>query len=152
MVSLDVSGWGAAASATGPELASDGTHVTNRPPLIAVVDDDGAVCRALDRLLRAKGFEVATFVDGATFLSFVESRRPDCVVLDLQMPDMSGFDVQAQLKHAANPIPIVAITGLDTPESYQRVMEAGAAGYLRKPTGGKVLIDTVMGAIAGEHR
>jgi FixJ family two-component response regulator len=123
--------------------------VSETPPFIAVVDDEPAVCRALERLLRSANFEVATFSSGVAFLSSLAARRPNCVVLDLHMPGMNGFDVQSHL--AANPAPkvaVVIITAHDSPASQQRAMAAGASAYLRKPVDARPLIDAIRAAIA----
>jgi FixJ family two-component response regulator len=121
--------------------------VAQRPSLIAVVDDESSVCRALERLLQSAGFDVVTFTHGAAFLQSLEARQPDCLIVDLHMSPMSGFELQSRLGQMAQRIPVVIITGHDTPESNQRVMDAGAAAYLRKPVDDQVLIDTVTAAI-----
>ena len=93
------------------------------PPLLAVVDDDADVRIALVRLISSAGFAVESFATGAEFLLSIERRVPDCLILDLQMPGMSGFDVQAAL--ARNPrvrVPVVVITGHD----YARGAQPGA--------------------------
>jgi FixJ family two-component response regulator len=112
------------------------------------VDDECSVCRAFERLLQSAGFDVVTFTHGGDFLESLKARQPDCLVLDLHMSPMSGFELQSRLGQSASRIPIVIITGHDTQESYERVMDAGAAAYLRKPVDDQVLIDTVVAAIA----
>ena len=124
----------------------------NRPPLVAIVDDEESVCRALQRLLRSTGFEVATFCSGVKFFQYLESRRPDCLVLDLHMPRMSGFDVQARLLELGERVPVVVITGHDTPETRVRAMNGGAAAYVRKPADDRTLLDAVSAAIADANR
>lgn len=121
--------------------------MTDSPSLVAVVDDESSVCQALARLLRSAGFNVVTFTQGTAFLNSLESQRPDCVVLDLHMPQISGFDVLARLGKEARRIPVVTITGHDTPDSYQRAMAAGAMAYLRKPADDQTVIDSVVAAI-----
>jgi FixJ family two-component response regulator len=122
--------------------------LSNKTPLVAIVDDEESVCRALQRLLRAAGFGVETFSSGTEFLQCLQSRRPDCLVLDLQMPRMSGFDVQARLLELGDRVPVVVITGHDTPEARERAMDGGAAAYLRKPADDRALLDAVSTAIA----
>jgi FixJ family two-component response regulator len=124
--------------------------VSTAAPFIAVVDDEPSVRKALERLLRAAKFEVVTFDSGAAFLSSVPDRRPDCVVLDLHMPGMNGFDVQSRL--AENPaarIAVIVITAHDSPTSQQRAMAGGAAAYLRKPVDARPLLEAIRGAITG---
>jgi FixJ family two-component response regulator len=117
-----------------------------------VVDDEPSVCKAFARLLRAARFDVSTFASGDEFLSSLLQRKPDCVVLDLHMPGLNGFDVQARL--TANPdghIPVVIITAHDSPEAQQRAMAAGALAYLRKPVDAEPLLDAIRNATAGTN-
>jgi FixJ family two-component response regulator len=122
--------------------------------LIAVVDDEESVCRALERLLRSVGFDVETFASGAAFLESRGRWRADCVVLDVHMPGLSGSDVQARLSEAAQDVPVVVITGRDTDEARERAMAAGAAAYLRKPVDDQTLLATLATAMArgGKNR
>jgi FixJ family two-component response regulator len=101
--------------------------------LIAIVDDEDSVRKALVRLLQAAGFAVRAFSSGAEFLDCWHFDRPDCLVLDLQMPDMSGMDVQQALKMAGARFPIVIITAHDSPNQRDECMSAGATAYLSKP-------------------
>src|ERR1035438_9002797 len=98
-------------------------------PLLAVVDDDADVRAALTRLVSSAGFAVETFASGAEFLRSIEDHEPDCVVLDLHMPEMSGFDVQRTLANRHAAVPVVVITGHDTPESRVRATQLGAKAY-----------------------
>jgi FixJ family two-component response regulator len=126
-------------------------RVTAAQHYIAVVDDEPAVCKAFERLLRAAKFEVNTFASGAAFLSSLSTRTPDCVVLDLHMPGVNGFDVQAQLAAgAAAKVAVVIITAHDSLAAQHRAMAAGAAAYLRKPVDARPLIDAIRAAIAGQ--
>jgi len=117
---------------------------------VAVLDDEEAVRKALKRLLRSAGFGVETFASGAEFLDSIKTRRPDCLVLDLHMPHLGGFEVQARLAQAGDKIPIVAITGYDAPETRERVLNAGAAAYLRKPVDDLTLLEAIAAAVAQE--
>jgi len=117
---------------------------------IAVVDDEPAVCKAFERLLRAAKFEVATFSSGSAFLASRNNRLPACVVLDLHMPDMNGFDVLSHLASSqTNRVAVVVVTAYDSPESKQRSLAGGAAAYLTKPLEAKTLVDSIRAAIAG---
>ena len=121
----------------------------NTTMLLAVVDDDDDVRTALVRLVSSAGYAVEAFATGAAFLRSVEDHEPDCVVLDLHMPGMSGFDVQGALAVAHAGVPVVVITGHDTPESCERALRLGAKAYLRKPVDDEALlsaIDTAVGA------
>lgn len=116
-------------------------------PHIAVVDDEDSVRRALERLLRSAGMNVETFATGVDFLAGLEGRSLDCVVLDLHMPRVSGFEVQQQLARLGYSVPVVVITGHDTPESRSRALAGGAAAYLLKPIDEQVLLDAIQAAI-----
>jgi FixJ family two-component response regulator len=114
---------------------------------IAVVDDESPVCKALGRLLRAAGHEVETYASGGEFLSSLQKHRPDCAIVDLHMPAVSGLEVQQQLAKEEIRLPCIVITGKDDPGTQQRVMESGAAAYLRKPLDEKALLDAIRTAV-----
>jgi FixJ family two-component response regulator len=126
------------------------TALSKARPLIAVVDDEEQVRRALRRLINSAGLEVETFTGGAEFIQSLARRKPDCVVLDLHMPGVSGFDVQCQLAQLSYHIPVVAITGRDSDESRDRAAAGGAAAYLRKPVDGQTLLATLTLTVWGE--
>jgi FixJ family two-component response regulator len=117
-------------------------------PRVAVVDDDVSVRRALERLLRAAGFDAATFASGHEFFYFLETQRPDCLVLDLHMPSMNGLEVQRRLRQADIRLPVVVITGHDEPETRAQCLTAGAAHYLCKPLNDEVLIEAIQSALS----
>jgi len=116
-------------------------------PLIAVVDDEASVRVALQRLIRAAGLDVKTFPSGTEVLEFMQTRQPDCIVLDLHMPGDNGFEVQARLALAGMKVPVIVITGHDTPESRARAMAGGVVDYLLKPVDDRVLLDAISAAI-----
>ncbi len=120
--------------------------------LLAIVDDDADVRIALTRLVSSAGFAVETFASGAEFLRSIEDHEPDCVVLDLHMPEMSGFDVQGALADGHAGVPVVVVTGHDTPESRARAVRLGATGYLCKPVDDEALLAAIGSAISGVRR
>src|SRR5260221_14049551 len=126
--------------------------MTKDAPLLAVVDDDADVRVALTRLASSAGFAVETFACGAEFLRSIEDHEPDCVVLDLHMPKMSGFDVQRALAKGPATVPVVVIPGHDTPESRLRTRSLGAKSYLCKPVDDESLLAAISAAIDGESR
>ena len=93
--------------------------------------------------MRGAGFDVETFEDGAPFLASIERAVPDCVVLDLHMPRLSGFEVLDALNEQRSRIPVIVITGHDSPESAVQARVAGAFAYLRKPVDGNELLDAI---------
>ena len=118
--------------------------------LLAVVDDDADVRVALTRLVSSAGFAVETFASGAEFLRSLQDHEPDCVVLDLHMPEMSGLEVQAALAGGHSALPVVVVTGHDTAESRAQAVQLGAKDYLRKPVNDDVLLEAIEMAI-GPH-
>jgi FixJ family two-component response regulator len=119
-------------------------------PLLAVVDDDADVRVALSRLVSSADFAVESFASGEDFLRSVRDHEPDCVVLDLHMPDMGGFAVQAALAGSHPGMPVIVMTGHDTPESRARAVQLGAKAYLCKPIDDESLLAAIAGAIGGD--
>jgi len=118
--------------------------------LVAVVDDEDSIRKALQRLLRSAGMAVVAFSTGTAFLEALPACKPDCLVLDLHMPLMTGFDVQAKLAQAGAHLPVVIITGHDTPESRARAIAGGANAYLLKPIDDLLLIESITEAVAAQ--
>jgi FixJ family two-component response regulator len=114
---------------------------------VAIVDDDHSVCKALARLLRASDLDADTYSSGRDFLDSLRSTVPDCLVLDLQMPEMKGLALQRELARARIRLPIVVITGHDEPGAQARCLAAGAGAYLRKPLDDKTLLAAIESAI-----
>jgi FixJ family two-component response regulator len=121
--------------------------VSKTRPLIAIVDDDESVRLALRRLLRSANLDVETFPSGVEFLASCETRPPDCVVLDLHMPVINGFEVQSQLAAFSSPVPVVIITGHDSTETRDRALEMRPVAYLRKPVNDETLLDAIQLAL-----
>jgi FixJ family two-component response regulator len=115
--------------------------------LVAVVEDEESVRKAIGRLLLSAGFAVETYCCAADFLQSLHTQRPRCVVLDLRMPNMSGFEIQQALSKSGNSVPVVIITGDDSPGSRERALVQGARAYLRKPVDEAMLLDAIDSAI-----
>lgn len=115
-------------------------------PLIAIVDDDESVCRAVRRLVRSLAMDAETFNSGQQFLDLLEampSFRPDCVILDVQMPGMNGLDVQDLLAASGNKFPLIFITAHDEVGVREKALSAGALAFLRKPFDDELLVKTL---------
>ena len=115
-------------------------------PLIAIVDDDESVCRAMKRLVRSLGMEANAFASGREFIDLIEtmpSFQPDCVVLDVQMPGMNGLEVQERLASSGNRLPVIFITAHDEAGVRDRALAAGAVAFLRKPFNDESFITTL---------
>jgi FixJ family two-component response regulator len=116
-------------------------------PLLAVVDDEESVRRALARMLSASQFEVDVFPSGQAFLDSLRTRLPDCVILDYQMPGLTGRDVQRQLTLAQIRVPIIVVTAHDQPALREQCLADGAVAYLAKPLRRARLVGVVNDAI-----
>ena len=114
---------------------------------VAVVDDEESVRKALKRLLRAAGFEAESYATGQEFLEQAATREPDCVVLDLHMPLMSGSQLLAQIRRMPRRPPVVVITAHDVPEKRDECLAAGACAYLRKPLEDRLLLNAISAAL-----
>ncbi len=116
-------------------------------PLIAVVDDDMSVRRALWRLLSTADLDVETFESGRAFLDSLAVHHPDCVLLDLHMRETSGFDVQRALSQWGTSIPIIIITATDEPSVRARSLASGAVEFFVKPIDGTALLAAIARAV-----
>jgi FixJ family two-component response regulator len=116
-------------------------------PSVAIVDDEEGIRKALGRLLRAAGLEAHGYANGQEFLTAAAERRPDCVVLDLHMPGMSGLQVLRKLKAIGLLLPIVVITAHDEPETREQCLNSGARAYLRKPLEDRLLLNAISAAM-----
>jgi FixJ family two-component response regulator len=115
--------------------------------LISIVDDDPSVRRALGRLVKVAGYSVETFASASEFLDSSASDRTACLVLDIHLNGMSGFDLEERLMAKRVAIPIIFITAHDDVATRERIRRSGAAGYLAKPFDGQALLD-VIGKVA----
>jgi FixJ family two-component response regulator len=120
--------------------------------VIAVVDDEAAVCKAVVRMLSAAGFSVRGYASGREFLASWHFDRPDCLILDLQMPDLSGTEVLQALGVAGAQFPVIIITAHDAPSLPDECRQLGAAAYLCKPLDASVLLGAVSSALAPGSR
>ena len=116
-------------------------------PIVFVVDDDSRVREALSDLISAVGLRVVSFSSASAFLQFDKPDAPACLVLDLELPDINGLQVQRELADRDGP-PIVFITGHGDVRSSVRAMKAGAIEFLSKPFGEEELLRAIDTAIA----
>jgi FixJ family two-component response regulator len=115
-------------------------------PIVFVVDDDYRVREALSRLISSVGLRVATFGSASEFLESEKADAPACLILDLELPDISGLELQQELGAGPAP-PIVFITGHGDIPSSVRAMKAGAIEFLSKPFGEQELLRAIDAAI-----
>jgi len=112
-------------------------------PCIAVVDDEASVRTALGRLLRLAHYDVQTFASGEEFIDSLATRRPACAFLDIHMPEMTGFDVQARLRAMRIDVPVVFITASDDLSLSEKVVAEGGIRLLRKPFSNAELLEAI---------
>jgi len=110
---------------------------------VALVDDEAPVRVALGRLLRLANHTVLAFASGEEFLASLAIRVPDCVLLDIHMPGLSGLQVLARLRAAGLDLPVVFITASDDADIGRRALQAGGLLVLRKPFSNELLLDAV---------
>jgi FixJ family two-component response regulator len=115
--------------------------------LIAIVDDEEAVRQALARVLRASQFEVNAYANGQDFLESLADTVPDCVILDFQMPGMTGREVQRALTLAGQRVPVIVVTAHDQPALREQCLADGAVAYLAKPLRRDILIQAIDSAV-----
>jgi FixJ family two-component response regulator len=113
------------------------------PSWIAIVDDDPSVLKALARLLRGRGLEAKTYNSAREFLSALHAGLPECLIVDLQMPDMTGLDLQRHLTRSGVRIPTIVITAYNEASARERCEQAGAAAFLSKPLRGASLLTAI---------
>lgn len=112
---------------------------------IAAVDDDENLCRSFARLLRAAGMESVTYPSAEAFLADTKHPRFDCLVLDIQLPGISGLELQEQLAAKGLATSVIFITAHDDPQMRERARRAGCAGYFRKTDSGTEVLEAIMG-------
>jgi len=100
---------------------------------IAIVDDDPSVLKALSRLLGAHGLRAKTYRSARLFLASLADELPNCLILDLQMPEMTGLELQQALAREGIRIPTIIITAHDEPGMREQCKAAGAIAFLPKP-------------------
>lgn len=121
--------------------------MNDKIPIVFVVDDDKAVRKSLERLIKSVDLTVQAFSSAREFLESDPSAGPSCLVLDVRMPGLSGIDLQKELGKMGYTIPIIFITGYgDIPMSV-RTMKRGAIDFLTKPFNDQDLLDAIHRAI-----
>ena len=114
-------------------------------PIIAIVDDDASVRRSLQRLVKSAGYAVESFGSAGEFLDWLSRGRAACLLLDVHMNEMSGFDLQERLA-----VPVIFITSHDDAATRARIETSRAAGHLWKPFDPATVLDAVRRAVGGD--
>jgi FixJ family two-component response regulator len=114
---------------------------------IAVVDDDRSVRNALRRLLRAAGFDAEVFASGREFLALLREWEPDCLIIDLNMPGMTGRELVHKVLERIPALPVIFMTAVDKPDSRAEYDALGAIAYLLKPVEEQDLFSAIGAAL-----
>jgi FixJ family two-component response regulator len=137
-------------------------HLSNRPEspvqrldskakryVVAIVDDDAATREALARLLRIHRIESRTYASARAFLEAISSGVPNCLIVDVNMPDMTGLELQRELLNAGTRIPTIVVTANDDARVAVSAASLGAAAFFQKPVASEELIAAVTSALEG---
>ena len=114
---------------------------------VFVVDDDASVCEALESLIRACGWDVESLGSARAFLDSAPRAGPNCLLLDVNLPDLSGLELQQLVARDRPEMPIIIITGYGDVPNTVRAMKAGAVEFLTKPVSDNVLLEAVEAAL-----
>ena len=127
-------------------------HMVAATTLVAVLDDEPEMRKALRRVLASRGFRVDEYERGEDLFAAIETHTPDCLVLDLRMPGLDGFCVLEAFRCRHIRLPVVVVTALDEPDTEQQVLALGASACLKKPVDREVLLSAIAEAMAGAQR
>ena len=118
----------------------------NDVPVIAIVDDDASIRRSLLRVVQSAGYKAEAFASAREFLEWLPKNQAACLVLDVQMTEMNGFDLQDRLA-----VPIIFITAHDDASIRERIEKSGAAAHLKKPFEAQTVLDAIHQAVGPNH-
>jgi FixJ family two-component response regulator len=119
--------------------------------VVAVVDDDAGVREAMATLLSALGYSTELFASGTAFLDMAASTKADCLVVDIQLGDISGLELARQLAATGRKLPIIFTTALDEKTIQDQAMALGGFAFLRKPFSAELLVGAIVKAIGHSH-
>jgi FixJ family two-component response regulator len=124
-----------------------GRPALSSPPVVSIIDDDSSVRAATDNLVRSLGYVVHTFASAEEFLASPHLHDSSCVIADVQMPRMSGLELQASLLAKGYRVPFIFITAFAADDARARALKAGATCFLAKPFAGEALINCLERAL-----
>src|ERR1700735_171036 len=116
-------------------------------PTVVVVDDDISVRESLELLIQNEGWQPALFESAQEFLTQLPTVVPSCLILDVNLPDLSGLDIQQRVSDEKSSTPIIFITGYGDIPTSVRAMKAGAAEFLTKPLDDEIIIGAIRDAV-----
>jgi FixJ family two-component response regulator len=116
-----------------------------------VIDDDESVRKAFERLLRSANLEVETFASVEEFFKGEREGENTCIVVDIRMPGLTGFDLQRELTSREIRMPVIVISASDDAQTRENARKLGAAAFFRKPIDDQALLDAILWAISGAN-
>ena len=130
-------------------VCAPGRPTLPNPPVISIIEDDGSVRAATHNLVRSLGYVVHTFASAEEFLQSPQLDDTSCVIADVQMPTMSGIDLQAHLLAEGYRVPFIFMTAFSEESARARAPKAGATAFLTKPFNGDDLVKCLGAALDG---
>jgi len=121
---------------------------TKERSMIYVIDDDESVRKAFKRLLRSVNLDVETFSSAEEFLKSQKPNKNSCIIIDIRMPGLTGFDLQRKLNDQGIRIPLIVISASDDAQIREQARELGAVAFFRKPIDDQALLDAISWATA----
>ena len=128
-------------------LAAEVSTMSDGRPTVFVVDDDVSVRETLEALIEVAGWEARTFDSAQAFLACAPAFGPNCLVLDVSLPDLNGLDLQSRIARERAEMPIIFITGYGDVPMTVRAMKGGAVEFLTKPFGEDILLEAIAAAL-----
>jgi FixJ family two-component response regulator len=122
--------------------------LASRPIIVSIIDDDASVREALESLVRSLGYAARAFDSAEAFLQSADLTETSCIVTDVQMPGLSGFDLCRRLKEAGITVPTVFITGFPESSAHSYAEVDNVLGCLTKPFDFRVLIELLASAVS----
>jgi FixJ family two-component response regulator len=120
--------------------------------MIYIIDDDESVRRAFLILMQSADFDAQAFPSPEKFFESITLTDHDCVILDLRMPGMNGFDVLGNLSSQKIRAPVIVVSSFDDARNRQRARELGVVSFFRKPVDSQALIDTINWVLEGKQQ
>lgn len=120
-----------------------------RQQVVAIVEDDPSMLRSIERLLKAHKFQIAAFTSAEAFLDGAASSAIKCLVLDIDLPGMSGIELRCRLTASGSEVPVIFISAIDNETVRDMAIQSGCLAFLSKPFLGSALIAAINEAAAG---
>ena len=119
---------------------------------VYVIDDDESVRKAFKRLLRSVNFEAETFASAEEFLKTPKPNKNSCIIIDIKMPGLTGFDLQRKLMAQGSRTPVIVISASDDAQVREQARGLGAVAFFRKPIDDQALLDAITWAVSGARK